>query len=473
MADTTALVRAALAARTVPADVDGLTDEEPLKSLGLDSVALIALTAELQQKTGVVIDDEVLFAPDVSVAALALAVAEAVGPAAGEEEPAAHDPVPDGTATVEVVGLGVVGPTGHGASELWQSLLAGRAHRVPVPYGTASSHRVGVVPGSRDEEITSPDRLFSLLYAVAEEALGDAQVQDRTRVHLVVGTTDTGGNALAKALEAGPPPTGSAFVGTLARRAAAALGLGGTATVIGSASASGAVALGHAWDLLRAGEADEVLVIGADTVSESGFHGLASLRTLSPQGCRPFSSERRGIAVSEAAAALLLRRAGTGAGHPAHGRLVGYGASSLTTHLAAPEARGIEVAVLRAIADAGIDAAQVSFVNMHGPGTKRGDVAEVEALRAVFGDRLSRLPLNSSKGVLWHCQGAAGIIESQVCLLSLAHGTLTPTTGAEPADELFADLDIVREPREFPARYALSVSCGLGGVNTALVWERA
>lgn len=101
---------------------------------------------------------------------------------------------------------------------------------------------------------------------------------------------------------------------------------------------------------------------------------------------------------------------------------MGYGASSLTSHLAAPEAGGIELAVRRALADAGITPPEVSFVNTHGPGTKLGDVAETEALRAVFGDHLPRVPLNSSKGVLWHCQGAAGVIESTVCLLSLARG---------------------------------------------------
>ncbi|WP_330322330.1 beta-ketoacyl synthase N-terminal-like domain-containing protein [Streptomyces anulatus] len=466
MGDRAALVREALATRAVRADVDRLTDEEPLLALGLDSVALIALTAELQQRTGAVIDDEVLFLPDLSIAALA----EAIGPGA----PAAE--------RFEAAGLGVVAPTGHGVDALWDSLLDGTAHRVPVPYQPEGRHRAGVVPGATDEEITSPGRLLTLLLAAAEQALAEAGVADRTRVHLVVGTTDTGGSALTHAMDTGPAPSGPAFVGNLARRAAAALGLGGSATVIGSASASGAVALGYALEALRSRDADEVLVVGADTVSETGFHGLAALRTLSPDGCRPFSSERRGIAISEAAAAVLLRRtdgppapdaSGSRGTSAAGGRLVGYGASSLTSHLAAPEAGGIELAVRRALADAGITPPEVSFVNTHGPGTKLGDVAETEALRAVFGDHLPRVPLNSSKGVLWHCQGAAGVIESTVCLLSLARGVITPTFGGEPFDERWAELDIVREPREASPRYALSVSCGLGGVNTALVWERA
>ncbi|MFD7068329.1 beta-ketoacyl synthase N-terminal-like domain-containing protein [Streptomyces sp. NPDC059913] len=465
MVEAKALVRAALATWALPTDVERLSDHDLLTGLGLDSVALIALTAELQQRADVVIDDELLFSPGLSIAMLAEAVTNtASGPAA--------------TATdVEVAGLGAVAPTGHGITELWESLLSGQAHRVPSPYPLPRAHLVGAVPGAGDAEITDPDRLFTLLWTAAEEALGDAGVTDRERIHLVVATTDTGGNALGHALDtargSGGTRAGSPFVGTLARRAAAALGLGGSATVIGSASASGAVAVGHALDLLRSAEAEEVLVVGTDTVSRTAFHGLAALRTLSPLGCHPFSSERGGIAVSESAAALLLRRSGTASNGPSRGRLAGYGGSSRTTHLAAPEAAGIELAVRRALADAGIEPSDVSFVNTHGPGTKLGDVAETDALQAVFGAGLPGLPINSSKGVLWHCQGTAGVIESQVCLLSLAHQVLTPTTGTDPADPRFADLDIVREPRAHPARYALSVSCGLGGVNTALVWERA
>ena len=467
MTDRRALVRAALATRTRPEEVAVLTDHDPLDVLGLDSIALIALVAELQQHSGTAIDDDAVFAPDVSIASLAEAMVGA--------DPQAAEPV----RSVDVAGLGVVAPTGIGVDELWKALLDGRAHRVASPYERPRPFQVGVLPGARTEDVTDPRRLITLLEMAAEEALADANVLDRGSVHLVVGTTDTGGNALTHALDSGragdPSAMEGACVGNAARLAAVALGLGGSATVIGSASASGAVAVGHALDLLRAGEAEEVLVVGVDTISETGFHGLATLRTLGPDGCRPFSSERRGIGISEAAAAVLLRRRASpvpGGGGPGRGRLAGYGASSRATHLASPEAEGIELALRRALSDAGLEPSDISFINAHGPGTKLGDVAEADALRAVFGAGLSGIPLGSSKGVLWHCQGAAGVIESQVCLLSLERGKLTPTTGADPVDPQFADLDIVREVREFPARYALSVSCGLGGVNTALVWER-
>ncbi|MEU8191974.1 beta-ketoacyl synthase N-terminal-like domain-containing protein, partial [Micromonospora carbonacea] len=286
-----------------------------------------------------------------------------------------------------------------------------------------------------------------------------------------VGGADDERDALGHAL-AGAGDDQSALAGWVAERAAEQLGLGAAVTV-GSASASGAVALGYARDLLLAGDAEEALVVGADTVSKSAFHGLAALRTLGVDGCQPFHEARRGIALSEAAAACLLRRPVPG-DDAVLGRLAGYGASSFTTHMAAPESAGIELALRRALAAAALAPGDVSFVNAHGPGTKLGDVAEMRALADVFGDRVRTLPINSVKGLLWHCQGAAGVIESLACLLSLRHGTLTPTTAAEPVDPQWREFDIVTKPRELAdARSAVSVSCGLGGVNTAVVWERA
>ncbi|SCL17999.1 beta-ketoacyl synthase N-terminal-like domain-containing protein [Micromonospora inyonensis] len=461
-ADAAALVREVLMGRVSGIDDPRLiAEDEPLALLGVDSVTLISLAADLQHRYGVTIEDEVVLAPNVSIASLAAALT-----GRPIEVPATDE--------IMVVGTGVVAPTGRSVEELWDALLTERAHRVDAPYPTSRRYRVGAVPGAPSDRLTAPDRLMELLVAVAEQALVGLDDTDRRTVHLVVGTTDTGGNALGDALDR-KRPCGDALVATVADRAAQSLRVGGGATTVGSASASGAVALGHAQELLRAGEAEQVLVVGVDSVSASAFHGLAALRTLATDGCRPFSRDRKGIGVSEAAAAILLRggvsQAGP-AGAPS-GRLAGYGASSWTTNLVAPESAGIELAVRRALAEAAIDVTDVAFVNTHGPGTRLGDTAEIQALRSVFGDRLPHTPLNSSKGLLWHCQGAAGVIESLVCLLCLEHGTVTPTTAGTPLDPAWSELDIVTSPRAVTGRYALSISCGLGGVNTALIWEAA
>ena len=445
-----------------------LTDHEPLDVLGLDSVALIAVVAELQQHSGMAIDDEAVFDPDVSIASLAEAMVGA-------------DPRLRSLCGVSRWRGWASWPRpGTASMSCGRRCSTGRRTGSRRPTHVPARSRWGSCRAPGPRRSPTRDRLLTLLELAAEEALADANVLDRGSVHLVVGTTDTGGNALSHALDNGragdPSALEGACVGNAARRAAAALGLGGSATVIGSASASGAVAVGHALDLLRAGEAEEVLVVGVDTISETGFHGLATLRTLGPDGCRPFSSERRGIGISEAAAAVLLRRRASpqpGGDGPVRGRLAGYGASSRATHLASPEAEGIELALRRALSDAGLEPSDISFVNAHGPGTKLGDVAETDALRAVFGDGAVRDPARQLEGGPVALPGCRG--RHRVAGVPAVPGARR----AHPDHGSGARRSAVRGPGHrarghgsSAARYAVSVSCGLGGVNTALVWER-
>ncbi|MBD0741159.1 beta-ketoacyl synthase N-terminal-like domain-containing protein [Streptomyces sp. CBMA152] len=368
--------------------------------------------------------------------------------------------------TVAVTGLGVCGPGGVGVSALWEALATGRANHPPITAFDASGATLGAagqVPGH-----TGGDGVWRAL-DLAETAVREALdgVGEREHVALVLGTTDPGV----------VPPRPGHFTGDLAASCADRTGLGGEAITLANASASGAAAIAVARDLVALGDAPTAVVGGADAVTDMAFLGLNSLRTLGPEGCRPFSTERRGIGVSEGAAVLrleLLDDIGPDSAEPL-AVLAGCGLTNATGHLAAPGADGIELAVRLALADAGLEPEDIDFVNTHGPGTRRGDTAEIEALRAVFGPRLGSIPVNSVKGVLWHLQGAAGAIEAMACVLSLTHGAVTPTWGAEPVDPICADLDLVLDdgPRPLPGlRTALSVSCGLGGMNTALVFRR-
>ncbi|PKV89484.1 beta-ketoacyl synthase N-terminal-like domain-containing protein [Streptomyces sp. TLI_146] len=368
-------------------------------------------------------------------------------------------------ATVAVTGLGVCGPGGVGVPALWEALATGKAHHPPLTGFDASGATLGAagrVPGHTEGD--GVWRALDLAETAVREALDDV---DREHLALVLGTTDPGV----------VPPRDGHFTGDLAGACAERTGLGGEALTIANASASGAAAIAVARDLVALGEAPAAVVGGADAVTDMAFLGLNSLRTLGPEGCRPFSTERRGIGVSEGAAVLRLEPYDEAAPHTATplAVLAGCGLTNATGHLAAPGADGIELAVRLALADAGLAPDDIDFVNTHGPGTRRGDTAEIEALRAVFGPRLSSIPVNSVKGVLWHLQGGAGAVEAMACVLSLAHGAVTPTWGAEPVDPICADLDLVLEdgPRRLPGlRTALSVSCGLGGMNTALIFRR-
>jgi 3-oxoacyl-[acyl-carrier-protein] synthase II len=354
-----------------------------------------------------------------------------------------------------IVGMGVVGPCGRGPEALWLSLLNGHSNRRPIShfetYGSATA-TVGLVPGE-EERAGKPDRLTELLTAAVGDALA-ATTEDRSRIALVVGTTD-----------AGDPRRGGVRT---AEEAAERLELGGEAIAIGTASAAGGSVLCVARELLLAGEVQTVVAAGVDRVTATAFHGLRSLRTLSSEGCRPFSADRAGIAIAEGAAALVLtapREEGSRRGP----RLLGCGSNNRAGQLTLPEVGGIAAALEAALADAGLAPEDVAMVNAHGPGTRRGDAIEIEALRMVFGARLPEIALVSTKGVLWHWQGAAGLVEAIACVLAHARGTVPPTHGAAPVDPAWADLDVVLEPRPLGRGVSVSISCGLDGINTAAV----
>jgi 3-oxoacyl-[acyl-carrier-protein] synthase II len=376
-----------------------------------------------------------------------------------------------------ITGAGVIGPCGRGLPALWRSLCTGESNRCVIEhfdtYGSPI-RRAGLVPGE-EQWAGEPDRLLDLLLVAVGDALCDAGLSDRRAVALIVATTDAGGNALAWGeAGAGAAPESdlrAAFAGLLAQRVGERLGLQDTKLTVSTASASGGSALCVARDLLAAGDAQIVVVAAGDVVTQSAFHGLKSLRTLSVQGCRPFSSERGGIGISEGAVALVLERYAHGGAraHDALALLLGCGASNEASNLATPSAAGIARAVAEALADARLELDDVDLINAHGSGTRVGDIAEIQALRSVFHDGLKDIALVGTKGALWHWQGAAGLLEALACALSLEKGTITPTHGAEPLDGAWQDLDIVLETRVAEMRRALSISSGLDGVNTAAV----
>ncbi|MFE3618073.1 beta-ketoacyl synthase N-terminal-like domain-containing protein [Streptomyces anulatus] len=382
-----------------------------------------------------------------------------------DPEQAAQGTVP---IAVAITGMGVCSPGGVGVPALWQALCCGESHRPPITefdVAGATVRSAGRVPGHAVDE--NGWRVLDLAETAVRESLSDIDDAVLARTALVLGTTDPGA----------VPPRAGHLTGDLAAACAERIGLGGEAISVASASAAGATAIGIARDLIVSGAAPAVVVGGADAVTDMAFLGLNSLRTLGPEGCRPFSSQRRGIGLSEGAAVLRLEpldgpREGS---ESPKAVLAGCGLTNATGHLAAPGAEGIELSVRLALDDAGMTPEDIDFVNTHGPGTRRGDDAEIAALRSVFGTRLSSIPVNSVKGVLWHLQGGAGSVEALACVLSLAHQAITPTWGAEPVDPSYSDLDLVGGTTSRPVpglRTAVTISCGLGGMNSALVIRR-
>jgi 3-oxoacyl-[acyl-carrier-protein] synthase II len=251
-----------------------------------------------------------------------------------------------------------------------------------------------------------------------------------------------------------------------------------------TACASAAHALGESLRILQRGDADVMLAGG----TEAAIHplvvaGFANMQALSrrndepSRASRPFDRDRDGFVLAEGAALLVLEREAharaRGARIRAH--FVGYGASADALHIAAPDPEGVGArrCMQIALADARRVPADVDYVNAHATSTPAGDEMEAKALHAVFGTHIERLAVSSTKGATGHLLGAAGGLEALLCVLALETGTLPPTINLENPDPECALDHVAGKARAARARVALSNSFGFGGVNAALLFERA
>ncbi|WP_428826235.1 beta-ketoacyl-[acyl-carrier-protein] synthase family protein [Azonexus sp. IMCC34842] len=260
------------------------------------------------------------------------------------------------------------------------------------------------------------------------------------------------------------------------------LGLGGVSMSHTVACASSAIAIGEAFRRVRSGEAPVMLTGGSDAPQAYGVaRAWEALRVMasgdeqtSPQACRPFSADRTGLVLAEGGAALVLEdwAHAVARGARIHGELVGYGTSCDHSHLVRPEAAGQVRALNAALADGGLAPADIDYVNAHGTATAEGDPVEVAALRAVFGERASRLPISATKSMHGHQLGAAGAIEAIVTVLALRDQAIPPTAHLATLDPACIGVDHVRSVRrDQPLRAALSNSFAFGGSNAVLAFR--
>ncbi|MBI2929034.1 MAG: beta-ketoacyl-[acyl-carrier-protein] synthase family protein [Verrucomicrobia bacterium] len=256
---------------------------------------------------------------------------------------------------------------------------------------------------------------------------------------------------------------------------AAAFGFHGPVTTIANACASGANALGHAWELLRRGHAERALTGGYDALCQLVFAGFDSLQALSPTQCRPFDAQRDGLGLGEGAAILTLETLphAQRRGAPILGEIVGYGAATDGHHLTQPHPQGDAAfaAMTAACASAGVSPEQIDYVNAHGTGTPLNDSAEAAAVTRWAGARAATLPVSSTKSSIGHLLGAAGAVETLVCLMALRGQWLPPTSTLRTPDPACA-FPVVRAPTDAHLEYALTNSFGFGGANATLILRR-
>lgn len=253
------------------------------------------------------------------------------------------------------------------------------------------------------------------------------------------------------------------------------LGFEGPVTIIGNACASGANAIGQAFDLIRGGQAERVLTGGYDALCELTFAGFDSLQALSPTPCRPFDAQRNGLSLGEGAAVLTLESLEHARQRNAEilGEIIGYGAVTDVHHLTQPHPQGDAAcaAMTAACASARVGPEEVDYVNAHGTATPQNDAAEATAINRWAGPRAETLPVSSTKASIGHLLGAAGAVEAVVCLMALREQWLPPQIEFASADPL-CRFPIVRKPTDSRLNVALSNSFGFGGANATLALRR-
>jgi 3-oxoacyl-[acyl-carrier-protein] synthase II len=249
---------------------------------------------------------------------------------------------------------------------------------------------------------------------------------------------------------------------------------------IATACAAGNNALGEAAKMIQRGAADVMLAGGAEApllpIVIAGFNATGALSTYDgdpSRASRPFDADRDGFVTGEGAAVLVLEELehALARGARIYGEFLGYGTSADAYHVSAPaeDGAGAIQSMQRALDDAGLEAADIDYINAHGTGTKLNDKSETMAVKKVFGEVAYDTPVSSTKSIHGHLLGAAGALEALISVKAINDGCLPPTINYETADPE-CDLDYIPNiPRQAQIRTVLSNGFGLGGHNATII----
>ena len=393
---------------------------------------------------------------------------------------------------VAITGLGAISALGSGVPALLSAMQAGRTGIGPIRSIDTARLTVKIaaeIPDFEPEahfdrrQLLALDRNAQLALVAAREAMADVDLTGLApeRGGVVMGaamgqiTVDAGYQSFyGEAARTLPPMTvPRGMPNAAASHLAMAFGLQGPCFATASACASASHAIGLAGQMVRSGMLDLAICGGSDASICVGYlKAWDALRVLSADACRPFSRDRSGLVIGEAAGILVLEEwdRAVARGATIHAEFLGFGMGADAGDLTAPSADGAERAMRAALADAGVAPEQVGYVNAHGTATRLNDRTETQALRAVFGDGIA---VSSSKSMHGHCLNAAGGIEAVVTALALREQLLPPTLGFREADPE-CPLDCVpNEPRRAEISMALSNSFAFGGLNAVLALGRA
>jgi 3-oxoacyl-[acyl-carrier-protein] synthase II len=409
---------------------------------------------------------------------------------------------------VVITGIGLVTPNGIGNDATWRSVLAAESGVAPITLfdaATFSTKIAAEVKGFKPEDfipkkakIREMGRYAQLAVASADFCIKDAEIkltdEDREKCGTIIGVGIGGLEWLytysVQLHTKGPDKVSPYFIPNVianlaAGQVAMALGLRGTSYCTTSACSSSAHAIGEAYEWIRHGRSQIMLVGGAEAaITGLGIGGFGAMFALSrrnaePQrASRPWDKERDGFVCGEGAATLLMESLphALARGAKIYGEVKGYGATCDAYHITkpSPDGEGARRAMSDALADAKLDPSAIDYLNAHATSTPAGDVEEARAIETLFGEhaRSGKLWVSSTKSVMGHLLGGAGAAEAAMCLLAMRDGKVPPTANLENQDpEVRLDC-VPLAARDRKLEHVMSNSFGFGGTNVTLVFSK-
>ncbi|MDE1171993.1 MAG: beta-ketoacyl-ACP synthase II [Verrucomicrobium sp.] len=402
---------------------------------------------------------------------------------------------------VVITGMGALAPNGSNVQSFWDSLAAGRSGIGPVTLFDVTGYDcriAGEVKGfepaahfKNPKDARRADRYSQLAMAAAKEAVAQAKLEgdasiDLDRVATIIGSGIGGLKTLEEQhtnlMQKGPGRVSPFMIPMMISNMASGMiaiefGFRGPNFAVVTACATSAQSVGEAWRLIRDGDVDVAVAGGSEAaVVPLGLSGFASMKAMSTRNddptraSRPWDKERDGFVLGEGAGVVVIEELehAKRRGVPILGEIVGYATTCDAYHMTSPDWQGAKKAMEGALKKANLKPEQIGYINAHGTSTGLGDVSEVKAIKAVFGEQ-TKIPVSSTKSMTGHTLGAAGSVELIACVKALENQLLPPTINLDNPDE-GCDLDFVphkARPHQFD--YALSNSFGFGGHNACLI----
>ncbi|EMY80174.1 beta-ketoacyl-ACP synthase II [Psychroflexus gondwanensis] len=408
---------------------------------------------------------------------------------------------------VVVTGLGALTPIGNNISEYWEGLKHGKSGAAPITYFDTSLFKTKFACEIKNfdakdyfdrKEVRRLDRFAQYALVASDEAILDSGVDlnivDKYRIGVIwgagIGGLETFQNEVIDFANGdGTPRFNPFFIPKMIADIAPGNisikhGFMGPNYATVSACASSANAMIDALNYIRLGYSDIMVTGGSEAaVTQAGMGGFNSMHALStrnddPQkASRPFDANRDGFVLGEGAGALILEEYehAKARGAKIYAEVVGGGMSSDAYHMTAPHPEGIGViAVMKnCLENSGLKPEDVDTINTHGTSTPLGDVAELKAIKHVFGDHAKNININSTKSMTGHLLGAAGAVEAIASILAMQNSLVPPTINHETADEnIDSELNLtLNKPQERKIKVAMSNTFGFGGHNACVAFK--